>query len=103
MGNDEDLVDANTEVSMNFINMGETYNTNITVIYNIFSSIISLTILNDNLDQEPKSIAEYWKRSDWVRWKQAIETEFDSLNKRQFFGSIHTDKPKTWCVKYTPM
>ena len=63
LGNDEDLVNVNIEVAMNFVNMGKTYNRNITVVNDIFVSITALTILNDNLDPEPKSIAECWKRS----------------------------------------
>ena len=64
LGNDEDMVDVNIEVSMNFVNTGETYNINITVVDNIFASTIALTISNNNLDLEPKSIAECRKRSD---------------------------------------
>ena len=88
MGNDEDLVDVNIEVPNNFVNTGESYNRNITVIDDILASTIALTISNDNLDIEPKSMEEYWKRSDWVRWKQAIEVEHDSLNKRKVFCPV---------------
>ena len=88
MGNDEDLVDVNIEVGMNFVNTGETYNRNITIVNDIFASTIALTISNDNLNPKPKSIAECRKRSNWVRWKQEIEAEIDSLNKRKAFGSI---------------
>ena len=88
LGNDEDVVNVNIEVAMNFVNMGETYNKNITVFDDIFASTTALNISNDNLDPELKSIAECRKHSYWVRWKQAIEAELDSLNKRNFFGSI---------------
>ena len=64
LGNDEDLVNVNIEVSMNFVNMGETYNRNIIVVNDIFASTTALTILNDNLDPEPKSIGDCQKRSD---------------------------------------
>ena len=50
LGNDKDLVDVNIEVSMNFVNMGETYNKNIIVVDDIFASTIALTISNANLD-----------------------------------------------------
>ena len=88
LGNDEDPVDVNIEVAMNFVNTGETYNRNITVVDDIFFSTTALTISNYNLDVEPKSIAECQKRSEWVRWKQAIEIELDSLNKRKVFGFV---------------
>ena len=35
---------------MNFVNTGETYNINITIIDHIIASTIALIILNDNLD-----------------------------------------------------
>ena len=50
------MVDVNIEVAMNFVNIGETYNRKITVIDDIFASTTALTISNDNLDPEPKSI-----------------------------------------------
>ena len=52
---------------MNFVNTGETYNRNITVVDDVFASITTLTISNDNLDPEPKSMTKCWKHSDWVR------------------------------------
>ena len=88
LGNDKGLVKVNIEVAMNFVNTGETYNINITVVDDIFASTTALTISNDNLDPEPKSIAECRKCSNWVRWKQAIEAELDSLNKRKFFCCV---------------
>ena len=87
-GNYEDLVDAIIEVSMNFVNTRKRYNRNIIVLQRNFSSITALTISNDNLDPEPKSIAECRKHSNWVRWKQAIEVELESLNKRKVFCSV---------------
>ena len=56
LGNDEDLVDVNIEVALNFVNSRETYNRNITVVDEIFAYTTALTILNDNLDPEPKSV-----------------------------------------------
>ena len=88
LGNDKDLIDVNIEVAINFMNTGETYNINITVVDGIFASTIALIISNDNMDPESKPIAECQKCLDWVRWKQAIEVELESLNKRKFFGSI---------------
>ena len=67
LGNDEDMVNESIEVTMNFMNMGETYNINITVVDDIFTFTTALIISNDNLDPKPKSIAECWKPSEWVR------------------------------------
>ncbi|CAA0810997.1 Uncharacterized mitochondrial protein AtMg00820, partial [Striga hermonthica] len=87
LGNDEDLVDVKIEVATNFVDTGETYNRSNIVVDDTFASIVAFTISN-NLDPEPKLILECRKRSDWVRWKEAIEAELDSLNKRKVFGSI---------------
>ena len=46
---------------MNLVNTRETYNRNITIVDDIFASTIALTISNDNLDPEPKSIEEFQK------------------------------------------
>ena len=64
LGNDEDLVNVSIEVVVNFVNTGETYNINITVVDDIFAFTNALTTSNDNLDLEPKPIAECRKRSD---------------------------------------
>ena len=98
--NDEDLINVNIEVAMNFVDTRETYNRNITVVDDIFASTTALTISNDNLDPEPKSIAECWKRSSWVRWKQAIEAELESLNKRNFFGYVVHTPQNVILVRY---
>ena len=70
------------------MNTRETYNRNIIVVDDVFASTTAVIILNDNMDPEPKSIAECQKCSNWVRWKQEIEVELDSLNKRKVFGSV---------------
>jgi hypothetical protein len=33
-------------------------------------------------DQDPKIMVECKQRSDWIKWKEAIETELDSLKKK---------------------
>ena len=60
----------------------------------MFASTTTLTISNDNLDPEPKSIVECRKHSDWVRWRQKIEVELDSLKKQKSFClcSTYTSK-----------
>ena len=45
--------------------------------------------INEEIDDpEPKSVYECQKRHDWKQWKDAIQAELDSLNKREVFGSI---------------
>ena len=39
-------------------------------------------------DIEPCSVNECRRRTDWSNWKQAIQVEFDSLEKHKVFGPI---------------
>ena len=79
--------------------MRETYNRNIIIVDDIFASTTALTISNDHLDPKPKTIAE-WKRSNWVRLKQAIKAKLDMLNKRKVFGSVIRTPQNVILVKY---
>lgn len=49
---------------------------------------MALDIINENEDHEPKSFGECKNRHDWIKWKDAIQVELDSLNKRNVFGPI---------------
>ncbi|KAG7578737.1 Ribonuclease H-like superfamily [Arabidopsis thaliana x Arabidopsis arenosa] len=56
----------------------------------IFSFYVSKEIDHESDDPDPRSILECQKRSDWEKWKMAMETELNSLNKRKVFGPIVT-------------
>ncbi|KAG7549820.1 Reverse transcriptase RNA-dependent DNA polymerase [Arabidopsis thaliana x Arabidopsis arenosa] len=56
----------------------------------IFSFSVSKEIDHESDDPDPRSILECQKRSDWEKWKMAMETELNSLNKRKVFGPIVT-------------
>ncbi|KAF3453859.1 hypothetical protein FNV43_RR04300 [Rhamnella rubrinervis] len=45
-------------------------------------------IMNENKDNEPKSVEECRCRSDWFNWKDAIQAKFDSLSKCEVFGPV---------------
>ena len=52
---------------------------------------------------EPQSIEECRERHDWLKWKDAIIAELDSLTKRNVFGPV-VQTPKNvnpvgckWC------
>lgn len=45
-------------------------------------------MINDNEDQEPRSIKECRQSESWSKWKDAIEAELNSLNKRKVFGPV---------------
>nr|AAS79613.1 putative copia-like polyprotein [Ipomoea trifida] len=86
LGNDNDLVDINIETAINFVDTGETYNRDLIVVDDTFAYAVAHNIPHNNLDPEPKSITECQKRPDWLKWKEAIEAELNSLNKRKVFG-----------------
>jgi len=44
--------------------------------------------MNDNEDHEPRSIKECKQSENWPKWKDAIEAEIHSLNKRKVFGPV---------------
>ena len=79
MGNHEMLEEMIDEISMSYVDYGELYNRKTTVVDTYFASKIAESLY---LDPEPKSMAECQKRIDWVKWKDAIDAELRSLNKR---------------------
>ena len=44
--------------------------------------------MEEDEDHEPRSVDECQRRNDWSKWKDAIQSELDSLAKRNFFGSV---------------
>ncbi|KAL5570782.1 hypothetical protein UlMin_020379 [Ulmus minor] len=54
----------------------------------VFSYALACDINNGNEDPEPRSIVERQNRHDWLKWKDAIQAELNSLNKRKVFGPI---------------
>ena len=60
----------------------------------IFSYTVACEIINEKDDPEPQSVMECQNRHDWIKWKDAMEAELDSLNKRNIFGPI-IPTPKT--------
>ena len=84
VGNNEESQGV-MEISTNFINSGESFNRKTTIIDNNFSSKIAIVIQSD---PKPKTMAECLKRSDWIKWKEAIEAELLSLKKREVFTSV---------------
>ena len=47
----------------------------------IFSYTVASEIINDKDNPEPKSVIECQNRHDWIKWKDAMQAELDSLNK----------------------
>jgi hypothetical protein len=76
-------VDDHEEIATNCVESGESYHRKTTVVNIYFASKNA-----DSLDPDPelKSMIECRKRSDWDKWKAAIEAELHSLCKREVFG-----------------
>jgi hypothetical protein len=68
------------EISINYTSSGEVYDCNTTIANICFSTIIAKKFLND---PDTKTMVECKKRSDWNKWKEEIETEFNSLKKKK--------------------
>jgi hypothetical protein len=84
LGNHDELVEMNDEISTNYVGLGELYDRKMTIVDIYFASKIA----SIDLDPEPKSMAECQKHLEWVKWKEAIEAELHSLYKRKMFGPI---------------
>lgn len=55
---------------------------------NVFAYNVVLNLIQDSEDHEPKFVEECRRRDDWSKWKEAIQSELNSLSKRKVFGSI---------------
>ena len=58
------------------------------MIYNIFAYNVAIEIMQQDEDFEPKSVRECKQRNDWPKWKDAIQAELASLEKREVFETI---------------
>ena len=70
------------EISINYIESGESYNRETTIVDIYFASEIAEIL---QLDPEPKTVRDCLKRPDWPKWKEAIEAELHLLNKEKYF------------------
>jgi hypothetical protein len=58
-----------------------------------------LTMITDLLnDPEPKTMVECKQRSDWIKWKEEIEAELDSV--RVVFSKVIPTTPRTYPVGF---
>jgi hypothetical protein len=85
------------KIAINFAETGESYNRKSIIVDIYFSEQIAKIFLTDS---DPKSMTECKKRSDWDKWKVAIETEITSLNKRKVFSAVMLAPPGIFPVGY---
>ena len=58
------------------------------VINEVFCFAVVIEILKEDDDHEPRSIDEYRNKHDFLKWKEVIQVELDSLAKRKVFGPV---------------
>jgi hypothetical protein len=71
LGNIEESQRVN-EIFTNYIDSGESFNRKTIIVDINFSSKIASDL---QPNPKPKTMAECVKRSDWIKWKEAIEVE----------------------------
>jgi hypothetical protein len=81
-------ISKNDEISINYVMNGVRWDRNKVNIDDVFAYNTALDVLNDDDDHEPKSVKECNQRNDWPKWKEAIEAELKSLEKRNVFGPV---------------
>ena len=83
VGNHNEWEDDHEEIATKYVKLGESYHRKTTIIDIYFASkIVDLM----DLDPEPKSMIRCWKRSDWDKWKAAIEAECARIAQERFLG-----------------
>ncbi|GJT03068.1 hypothetical protein Tco_0824237 [Tanacetum coccineum] len=81
---EEEMNDINKEMSINYGQTQILWDRNeIGDINEIFSYSIASDIIYGDDDPEPKSVIDCQRRPNWVKWKDAIQAELNSLNKRK--------------------
>ncbi|GKE92182.1 putative copia-like polyprotein, partial [Tanacetum coccineum] len=89
----EPWVSENEEISINYVMSRKIWNLNEIDVDDTFAYNVALEVMENDEDHEPKSVPECKNRNDWPKWKDAIEAELKSLEKREVFGPVvHTPK-----------
>jgi hypothetical protein len=85
------------KIAINYVEIGETFDRNATVADSYFAEKIVESLQHD---PDPKSMVECMQRSDWNKWKEAIEAELASLYKREVFSTVMPTPPSIFLVGY---
>jgi hypothetical protein len=93
----DDAFERLHEISINYLESGESYDRNTIIVDNDFSAMIAELIQND---PDPKTMAECKSRSNWNQWKEAIKTEITSLSKRKVLSQAMPTPPKVFPVGF---
>ena len=83
---DQIPVSRTDEISMSYT--VETMNHNDVIIDNIFAFQVAMDIMRNEGDQEPQNVDECRKINYLPKWTEAIQTELNSLAKREVLGLV---------------
>ncbi|KAF3674022.1 Ras-related protein RABF2b [Capsicum annuum] len=78
----------NEELSINSSDVETNLNRYEIVVDYVFAYNITTKIMQDSEDLEPRSITKCRQRNDWPKWQEIIQSELNSLTKREVFGPI---------------
>ena len=77
----------NHEISINYVHDMKLWDRSKAIIDDVFVYSAALDV-DINSDPEPQSVDECRRRKDWLKWKDAIQTELNSLSKKEVFGPV---------------
>jgi hypothetical protein len=83
------------EIFINYTSFGELFDRTTIVVNSCFSSTVA-DLLND---PDPKTMAECKQCPGWIKRKETIEAELNSLRKREVFSNIIPTPPRTYHVE----
>jgi hypothetical protein len=95
LGNHDELYGVK-EISINYTSSRELLDCTTMKVNSCFSTMVA-DLLND---PDPKIMAECKQRSDWIKWKEAIKAELDSLRKKEVFSNVISTPPRTYPVGF---
>ncbi|XP_070021438.1 uncharacterized protein [Nicotiana sylvestris] len=78
----------NKELSINPIDIETNLNRLDIVVDYVFAYNVASSIMQNTDDLEPQSVGECRQRRDWSKWQEAIQSELNSLAKREVFRPI---------------
>ncbi len=80
-------IEENFEMSINYANTGLGWHRNEVILDDVFAYAVAVEVMDED-ESDPQTMEECRHRNDWESWKQAIQAELDSLNKRGVFGPV---------------
>ena len=78
----------NCEILVSYVRMGEKWDRNNIVINNIFTFQVAFDIIRNYEGPKSRNVEECRNRNDWLKWKEAMQTDLNSLTKREVFRPV---------------